>query len=204
MARKIFISFRYSDGHKYKEKLSDIFTQTDTVINCSEDEDRSSMTEDTIKRYLYQKLKSTSVTIVLLTPRAINHQKKYNGFNYVYDDWMYDEIRYSLDDRENNRCNGLIAVYTPEAKDMLIETFPNKDTVTIKNFDSFENLVRKNMFNIKSAYKHNSIDGIYDRNWDHYCSLISWDTFINNYDYYIELAEKKRETSEKYDIVKRL
>lgn len=201
MARKVFISFRYKDGNIYKEYLSKLFSYSDTVINCSENQDRSKMSEETIKRYLYGKLKNTSVTIVLLTPEAVKHQKKYNGFCYEYDDWIYDELKYSLDDRENNRCNGIIAVYTPEAKNLVIDTLSNIDTTTIKDFD---NLVRKNMFNIKSTYKHNSKTGIYDSNLDHYCSLISWDNFINDYDKYIEIAENKRENKEQYDIIKRM
>ena len=201
MARKVFISFRYKDGNKYKEDLSKLFASSNTVINCSENVDRSRMSEETIKRYLYDKLKNTSVTIVLLTPEAINHQKKYNGFSYVYDDWIYDEIKYSLDDRENNGCNGLIAVYTPEAKDLVIDNSSNTETITIKDFD---NLVRKNMFNVKPTYKHNPKNGIYDSKLDHYCSLISWDDFINYFDMYIELAESKREKKEEYDVKKRM
>ncbi len=200
MARRIFISFRYKDGYKYKDYLSKLFSNSETVINCSENEDRSMMSEDTIKGYLYDKLRYTSVTIVLLTPEAINHKKSYNGFSYVYDDWMYDEIKYSLDDRENNRCNGLIAVYTPEAKPIVIDTFSNSSSVTVKDFD---NLVRKNMFNIKKIYKHNPQNGVYDRNQDHYCSLISWDEFINNFNDYIEMAVNKREKKEQYNIIKR-
>lgn len=201
MSRRVFISFRYNDGHKYKEYLSRLFSASDTVINHSESQDRSNMSEDTIKRYLYDKLRNTSVTIVLLTPQAINHQKKSTIYGYVYDDWMYDEIKYSLDDRDGNRCNGLIAVYTPEAKNLVIESMPNSESTTIKSFD---NLVRKNMFNIRKNYKHNPKAGIYDSKLDHYCSLVSWDTFINNFDYYIELAAKKRENKEQYDITKRM
>ena len=78
MSRRVFISFRYNDGHKYKDYLSNLFSKTDTVINCSESQDRSNMSEDTIKRYLYNKLKNTSVTIVLLTPDAVNHKKQPN------------------------------------------------------------------------------------------------------------------------------
>ena len=201
MSRRVFISFRYNDGHKYKDYLSSLFSKTDTVINCSESQDRSNMSEDTIKGYLYDKLKNTSVTIVLLTPDAVNHKNSYNGFRYVYDDWMYDEIKYSLDDRDGNRCNGLIAVYTPEAKNLVIESTLNNDSITIKGFD---NLVRENMFNIKQNYKHNQKVGIYDSKLDHYCSLISWDVFINNFDYYIELAAQKRENKTMYDITKRM
>lgn len=201
MARKVFISFRYKDGNKYKEYLSKLFSDSDDVINCSESEDRSRMSEDTIKRYLYSKLKNTSVTIVLLTPEAINHKKVFNGYNYVYDDWIYDEIKYSLDDRENNRCNGLIAVYTPEAKNLVINSSSNNGVITIK---SFNNLVRKNMFNIKKTYKHNSKEGLYNANLDHYCSLVSWEDFVKDFDFYIALAEQKRDNKDQYDISKRM
>ena len=50
MARKVFISFRYKDGNIYKEYLSKLFSYSDTVINCSENQDRSKMSEETIKR----------------------------------------------------------------------------------------------------------------------------------------------------------
>lgn len=201
MARKVFISFRYKDGNIYKEYLSKLFSDSDNIINCSESEDRSRMSEDTIKRYLYDKLKNTSVTIVLLTPEAVNHKKKFNGFGYVYDDWIYDEIKYSLDDRENNRCNGLIAVYTPEAKNLVIDTLSNGDTTTIKTFD---NLIRKNMFNVKKIYKNNPKEGTYNANLDHYCSLISWESFIKDFDMYIAIAEMKRDNKDHYDISKRM
>ena len=101
MARRVFISFRFSDGEKYKTKLCELFDGETKVINCSENEDRSGMSEETIQKYLYSKLKTTSVTIIIITPQAINHKKDMWG---RYDDWMYDEIRYSLEDRENNRC----------------------------------------------------------------------------------------------------
>ena len=93
MARKVFISFRFSDGAKYKEELSDLFDNETAIINCSENEDRSEFSEETIKTYLYSKLKTTSVTIIIITPEAVSHKKDWLG---QYDDWMYDEIRYSL------------------------------------------------------------------------------------------------------------
>lgn len=206
MARRIFISFRYKDGVKYKEKLSKIFDEETEIINCSEDKDRSSMSDETIKKYLYAKLKTTSVTIVLLTPDAINHRKDRFGF---YDDWMYDEIRYSLEDRENDRCNGLIAVYVPEAEQMLVQESIHtcnvcknyKKIITICDVD---NLFRKNMMNIKSEYKMHPCEGLYDADEDSYCTLIPWETFIENYQEYIDRAATKRENTHKYTMVKRL
>ena len=116
MATKVFISFRFSDGKNIKDELVDLFDESTEIINRSEDTDRSQMSEETIRDYLYEKLKDTSVTIVLLTPKAVDYKK---NFCWEYDDWLYDELRYSLEDRENNRTNGVVAVYTDDARDKL-------------------------------------------------------------------------------------
>lgn len=94
MAIKVFISFRFSDGKYIKDELVDLFDESTEIINRSEDVDRSKMSEDTIQEYLYEKLKDTSVTIVLLTPDAVSYRKNWVG---NYDDWLYDELRYSLE-----------------------------------------------------------------------------------------------------------
>lgn len=206
MARRVFISFRFCDGERYKKELSDIFDEETEVINCSQDEDRSNMSEDTIRKYLYSKLKSTSVTIIIVTPRAISYEKNCLG---DYDDWMYDEIRYSIEDREKNRCNGIVAVYTEEAKPMLMKesihkcSICNKET-TINTIFNVDNLFRKNMMNVKNEYKTNPCNGVYDSDKDSYCSLVSWNEFKNNYKKYIDCAYDKRENVDKYNLVKRL
>lgn len=206
MARRVFISFRYSDGAKYKKALSDLFDEETAIINCSEDEDRSDMSDETIRKYLYSKLKSTSVTIIIITPAAISHKKNWLGY---YDDWMYDEIRYSLEDRENNRCNGIVAVYVPEAKDSLMKESIHtcqtcNATKNITTIFDVDNLFRKNMMNVKKSYKVNPCEEVYDSDQDSYCTLVSWDTFIKEYKKYIDSAAEKREHTYKYDIVKRM
>ena len=181
MARNVFILFRYTDGIGYKNKLGMIFDHYYDTVDCSEDEDRSRMSEETIRRYLYDKLRRSSVTIVLLTPLAVNHKRNRIG---EYDDWMYDEIRYSIEDRENNRTNGLVAVYTPESANMIVSQGSN-GTVTVKDVN---NLFRKNMMNVKTEYKRNPNHGMYDRDYDSYCSLISWSEFTSNLGKFIDLA----------------
>ncbi len=201
MSRRVFLSFRYSDGVRYKKKLDDLFDSSKYIINCSESVDRSGMSEATIKNYLYGKLNNTSVTVVIITPQAVEYKKIYSG-NYndwIYDDWIYDEVKYSLDDRTDNRTNGIVAVYTESAKPMVVAD--SGETRTILRFN---NLVRKNMLNIKPKYKHNDKIGIYDSHWDSYCSLVSWDRFVNNYEQYIEEAAHKREFANHYNIVKRM
>lgn len=198
MARNVFISFRFSVGHRYKEMLANRFDAFCDTIDCSEDQDRSRFSEATIKNYLYGKLRRSSVTIVLLTPSAIDHRKDLWG---RYDDWMYDEIRYSLENRENNRTNGLIAVYTPEAEPYIIERHPNSQVLTIRDVD---NLFRKNMMNVKSEYKKNPTPNVYDADFDSYCSLVPFDTFTSNIGKYIDLAIEKRDAIYKYIIRTRL
>lgn len=61
MARRVFISFRFSDGHKYKEKLSTIFNSAETeIINCSEDKDQS-----TCQRRLYKDICMINLPILV-------------------------------------------------------------------------------------------------------------------------------------------
>ena len=196
MAKNVFISFRFEDGIGYKNMLAGMFDRFYDTVDFSEDDDRSRLSDDTIRRYLYTKLRRSSVTIVLLTPHAINHRKNMFG---QYDDWMYDEIRYSLEDREGNQSNGLVAVYTPDAAGMLVSE--GTASTTVYNVD---NLFRKNMMNVKQIYKLNPNPGVYDGDYDSYCSLVSWNKFTSNIGKYINLAVEKRNMIGHYDIVKRM
>lgn len=207
MARRVFISFRFSDGEKYKDELCNLFDQSEDVIDFSEDEDRSDMSDETIQKYLYNKLKRTSVTVVLLTPKAIEYNKDF--WTGKYDDWMYDELRYSLEERENNTTNGVVAVYTEEAKNLLITTNKHKCDIcdeesTVSTIKDFNNLVRKNMMNIKDSYKKNQCYSIYDSLEDSYISLISYDEFKSDINKYIENAISKKERRDEFSLVKRL
>ncbi len=198
MARNVFISFRFSDGHRYKEMLANCFDRNTDTIDYSEDQNRAWFSEASIQKHLYAKLRRSSVTIVLLTPNAVRHKKDYWG---RYDDWMYDEIRYSLENRENNRTNGLIAVYTPEAEPYLIEHRQDVGGLIVRDVD---NLFRKNMLNVKDQYKKCRLPGLYDGDLDSYCSLVSLNDFKEDIGKYIDLAIYKRDNKDKYKIYPRL
>lgn len=215
MARNVFISFRYSDGHNYKNELAELFDSNDDTVDFSEDEDRSQMSETFIQQFLYRKLKRSSVTIVLLTPQAVEYKTNIrfntttNTIEWFYDDWIYDEVRYSLEDREGNATNGIVAVYVPEVEDMLfhrtIHKCPmcNKESEVLSIY-SFNNLIRKNMMNVKNGYKINPCEGIYDSDFDSYCSLVSYEKFKNNFNKYIDMAFQKRDDLYKYTLCKRI
>ena len=202
MATKVFISFRFSDGKEIKDELVDLFDESTEVINRSEDVDRSQMSEDTIQEYLYEKLKDTSVTIVLLTPEAVSYRKNWIG---NYDDWLYDELRYSLEDRKNNRTNGVVAVYTDDAKDMILESSSHycshcQETKSCRTLKFFDNLARKNMLNIKQSYKKNLCNDLYDDSHDTYISWVSLEEFKQDHTKYIDNAKDKRDRLHEFNI----
>ena len=66
------------------------------------------------------------------------------------------------------------------------------------------NLVYHNMMNVKPDYKRNQCNGIFDGDWDSYCSLVAYDKFKENFDDYITKAYQKREELYKYILRKRL
>lgn len=206
MATKVFISFRFSDGKDLKDELVELFDSSTGVINRSEDEDRRNMTEETIQKYLYDKLKNTSVTIVLLTPEAVNY--KQNDWN-EYDDWLYDELRYSLEDRDSNRTNGVIALYTDDSKKKLVSDSTHtcskcNSTSNCSTLLDFDNLVRKNLVNIKDKYKSNKCDNLFDSEKDSYVTLMHFDDFKKNFSNHIENAKQKRDRKEEFNLVKRM
>ena len=215
MARNVFISFRYADGYKYKEELASLFDASEDTVDYSEDEDRSRMSESSIQKFLYGKLKRSSVTIMLLTPKAIDYHTKTRinpqTFRYetVFDDWVYDEIRYSLEERDGNATNGLIAVYTPEAEPYLLTETVHycdvcKHASTIKSIISRNNLVYNNMMNVKPEFKRHKCINVYDGDYDSYCSLVAYDEFKKKFGDYIDKAYQKRNELYKYKLCKRL
>ncbi len=211
MARNIFISFRFSDGEDQKNEIGEALRKQGKHYNYSENKDRSHLSDDQIQKYIYGKLKETSVTIVVLTPEAVEYKKKYDycKHDFVYDDWLYDELRYSLEDRENNRTNGIIAVYTKEAASLLFDeemhicSVCNKQTV-VHNIKWFDNLVRRNMMNVNKQKKKNKCQGVYDELEDSYCSLIAYEDFIKDINKYIENSISKRDRIEDFNIKKRM
>lgn len=206
MAKNVFISFRYADGHRYKEQLASRFDLNVDTVDYSEDVNRSHLSESTIRQYLYRKLRRSSVTIALLTPQALTYQKDAYG---NIDDWIYDEVRYSLEDREGNATNGLIGVYVPEVEDLLFLknthrcVICNQESTVLSLYD-YPNLVRRNMMNVKQPYKRNRCNGIYDSDYDSYCSLVSYSDFISDIGHYVDIAFQKRNEVYKYDLCKKL
>ncbi|PAT01140.1 molecular chaperone Tir [Candidatus Izimaplasma bacterium ZiA1] len=207
MKTKAFVSFRFEDGIDLKDEIIEELKKKDLIIDKSESVDRSNMSEESIQEYLYEKLRDTSITIVIITPKAINYKK--NWISGLYDDWLYDELRYSLYERKGNTLNGVVAIYTDEAKSQLMYTSTKlcndcNSEHTSQSINGFDNLVRMNMMNVKKTSKKNPCEGYYDSEYDSYISLVPYNDFKSNPKYYIDIALEKRNDSNNYNIVKRM
>ena len=103
----------------------------------------------------------------------------------------------------------MIAVYTDEAKDKVLDDSTHycqhcQQTKSCRSLKYFNNLTRKNMLNIKSAYKKNPCNNLYDDSYDSYISLVSLSDFKENYSQYIQNAKDKRERLDEFNIAKRM
>ena len=105
-----------------------------------------------------------------------------------------------------------LAEQRDNTKTMDFEAFVKQDTrcgrcsdhckmTTILDFD---NLVRKNMMNVKDGYKKNPCTGVYDSDFDSYCSLVSFEEFKKNYASLIQKADTKRSETYKYELKKNM
>ena len=56
----------------------------------------------------------------------------------------------------------------------------------------------------KKVYKTTKCFGVYDADWDSYCSLVAYDEFKKNFADYIDRAFKKRDELYKYNLCKRI
>lgn len=196
MANKVFVSFRYKDGNAYKKEIVELLKSQQYTIDVSESEDRSQFTDDTIQKYLYNKIRDSTITIVILTPEAINYQRT----NGNIDDWLYDEVSYSLKQYEGKRSNGVIAIYPLESENIIFSRVDNKR----RTFNTLENLAKKNSCNVKDAYKVCTDEGWYDESKDCYVSFIPYHEFKNDMKQYIDNAVDKRNRIDQFKITKEL
>lgn len=193
MARKTFISYKYSDvvaGHtnnlrdRIIAKLGDgsRFYRGENGYT----KDISSYSAGYIKETLKKMIRDTSVTIIILSP------------NMKLSEWMNWELTYSLmiTERDGRRSltNGVVAVVQKQP------TFYGDGYAWFKNWygnwavDKAFEIIRNNQNNRKPYVSEN---------WSpNYIDIISEDTFIRNPEKYIEEAYNKAQNLDYYNVSK--
>jgi hypothetical protein len=114
-------------------------------------------------------------------------------------------LRETKTDRGTSHRNGIVGVVIPDKNgsyDYAISQGNCCDSpCRIIHRDWMFNILKKNMFNIKQSNTYQCGNG--DTIWRGECSYISlvkWDDFIKSINYYIEVAEEKKDHWDNYDL----
>ena len=219
MGKKIFVSYKFSDGsvgcldgnwdtsvRDYVNKLEDLFDSSDHIYKGeSDDEDLSYLSDDTIWARLKDRIYDSTITIVLISPQMRqDHQEDRRQ-------WIPWEISYSLKQPTRNdrtsRSNAVFAVVLPDARnsyDYFIEDNAccSSSCRTLKT-DRLFSILRGNMFNQKQPDRRQCEDGrVVFRGESSYIFSVKWTDFVVNVQGEIDRAINLQSNIDKYDIQK--
>ena len=218
MARKVFVSYKYSDSQvqdldlskettttarHYVDKLSENL-EKDNHIFKGEDDDESmeSLANSTIGSKLGDKIFDSSVTIVLVSKGMKNKGESDK------DQWIPWVISCSLKEQtrqdQKSKTNGVIAVVLPDKSgsyDYYITRDFECNCRSLKTFFLFQ-ILQDNMFNVKEPNKRLcNGEWVYSR-YSSYIQSIKWIDFISNPSKFIDKAIELRDKKDDFEITK--
>lgn len=201
MAKKTFVSYKYSEAKELKERIINAMGD-DAAFYMGETSDSPDLTDEkteNIKRKLKDMMYNTSVTIVVLSP------------NMKESKWIDWEIEYCLkNETRKNRTsqnNGLIGVIMKVAGnyDWLVNCSTNchgNSTINY-NMDKLFPIICNNMFNSNPKQWHCNKCETYDYLNGGYITFVQEEEFLSNINKYINNAYDKSENNGNgYDLVK--
>ncbi|MFM2642204.1 TIR domain-containing protein [Vibrio chagasii] len=200
MARKTFISYKYSESIDLRNKIIESLDE-DAKYYTGETSDSpylGDLQTDTIKERLKSMIYNTSVVIVILSPSMAKSS------------WISWELKYALKsikrgDR-NSRPNGIVAVAQKVngTYDWLITNKPDSNGCSYRTVSKtpLPEVINLNRYNRKETLYHCDNCKKYNPMLDSYVSVITEDSFLNNPTYYIENAYDKSVVIDEFDIKK--
>lgn len=176
MGRKVFVSYKYSDGLQCKDRImAKLGSQGNVYKGERYDNDLSSYTAATIKAYLSDMIYDSSVLLVVISPAVARS-------NWV--DW---EIGYALRNSTRNgrtsKRNGIVCVVQ---KDPYTGSSSWAYDYSGKVFSSY--LPSKIVQNMQTTYGALSY---FERANPDYCVIVAEATFMTDPQKYIELAYER-------------
>ena len=200
MARKTFISYKYSEAQTLRDKILEALGDDATYYQgeTSDSPDLSDTSTDNIKRVLKDMMYDTSVTIVVVSP------------NMIYSTWIDWEIEYSLKEitraDRTSRTNGIVGVvmkYLGGYSWLRPQTKNSDGCISVSTNDYYlYDIIKKNRFNQNPQEYSCDVCKTVNSLTGSYISLINEDDFLNDPQKYIENAYKKSQNINNYDITK--
>ncbi len=200
MARKTFISYKYSEASGVRDKILKALGDDATYYQgeTADSPDLTDTSTENIKKNLKDMMHGTSVTIVVISP------------NLTKSKWIDWEITYSLkeitrSDRAS-RTNGVVGVIMKcnGGYSWLVNSETNDDGCSVRTIDGsyLYKIINKNRYNLKSGNDACSHCKTYSRLDGSYIALIEEETFVADPEKYIENAFEKSQNIENYEITK--
>lgn len=225
MARKVFVSYKYSDSlvqdlnlyedsffglikivttaRHYVDKLSNQLAEDDHIYKGENDgESMGNLADSSISSKLGDKIFDSSVTIVLIS------KGMKDPFSSENDQWIPWEVSYSLKEQtrlgKSSSTNGVIAVILPDeygSYEYYI-TLDNECDCRSLNTPFLFQILRDNMFNVKEPNRR-LCNGSWIYTGDSsYIQSVKWSDFILYPSKYIDKAIELRDKKDDFNIVK--
>lgn len=220
MWNKIFVSYKFGDSNVQKIANSSwLYTTVRDYVDLLEnnllddhiykwegnDEDLSHLTDDVIKEKLKTRMRDSSITIVLVSPKM--KEDKDETLQRIP-----REISYSLKETtfegRTNKTNGMLAVVLPDfngSYDYAVTKHCATCNLIIRKTNTYFEILWRNMFNKKESNSYlTTCCQNHAHHWDSHSYIypIKWLDFISDPNSYIAHASALRESSHEYDIMK--
>lgn len=200
MARKTFISYKYSEAQDLRDKILASLGEDATYYQgeTADSPDLTDTTTENIKKNLKDMMYNTSVTIVIISP------------NIKQSNWIDWEIEYCLKEITRNgrtsKTNGIVGVVQEidGSYDWLVTKIKNSDGCVsrVVSNDPLLDIIKNNRFN-RPNHEHactncktfSQLDGSY-------IAIIDEHEFLKDPNKYIENAYEKSEASSEFTLVK--
>lgn len=201
MARKTFISYKYSEAQDFRDQIIEALGENAQFYKgeTSDSPDRTDQATETIKEALKDMIWGTSVTIVIATPNMKDSK------------WIDWEISYSLKEITRgditSHANGVIIVAAPDVFDSyewILKSNVGMDGCSYTSIEQWRlyEIINKNMFNEKNPNYLCDTCKTVNRLSGHYMSLIPLNEFLETPEFFIENAYQKSQDIDKYIICK--
>ncbi len=201
MARRTFISYKYSEAQKLRDDIIEALGDDATYYQgeTSDSPDLTDASTDSIRKRLTDMMYNTSVTIVIISP------------NLTKSKWIDWEIEYCLKEisrqGRTSKTNGVVGVIQEinGEYDWLVTISEKPDGCKLRMIDESKlypiinnNRYRRNgqAYACNNCKSHSMLDGSY-------ISIIDEKVFLDDPDKFIENAYAKSERADEFDLRKK-